>query len=78
MYIANCLVTFGMSDFESLSAKLSKTDIRFLLIFSVFDWNKSHYLYVGWCVIIFHLFYIMVFFLIDKKKHSSGGFKTTA
>jgi hypothetical protein len=39
MYIANCSVTFGMSDFESLNVKLSETDILFLLIFNVLDWN---------------------------------------
>jgi hypothetical protein len=32
-------VTFGMSDFESLNVKLSETDILFLLILNVLDWN---------------------------------------
>ena len=54
-------VTFGMSDFEILNVKLSETDIIFLLILNVFDWNKSHYLYVGWCVISFHVCYTMFF-----------------
>jgi hypothetical protein len=68
MCIANCSVTFGMRVFESLSVKLSETDIRFLLILNMLDWNKSHYLYVGWCVISFHVFYIM-FFQINEKKN---------
>ena len=67
MYIANCSVTFGMRDFISLNVKLSETDILFLPVLNVFNWNKSHYLYVGWCVIIFHVFYI-IFLLIDLKK----------
>ena len=37
--IANYSVTFGMSDFESLNVKLSETDMLFLLILNVLDWN---------------------------------------
>ena len=39
MYIANCSVTLGMIDFESLNVKLSETDILFLLILNVLDSN---------------------------------------
>ena len=38
MYIANCSVTFGMSG-NRLNVKLSETDILFLLILKVLDWN---------------------------------------
>ena len=77
MYIANCTVTFEMSG-NRLIVKLSETDILFLLILNVLDWNKSHYLYAGWCVISFHVFYIMFLLVKNKTKNSSGGFKTTA
>jgi hypothetical protein len=40
-----------MSDFENLNVKLSETDIIFLLILNVLDWN----------IIICHVFYIMFF-----------------
>ena len=50
----------------------------FLLILNVLGWNKSHYLYAGWCVISFHVFYIMFLLVKNKTKNSSGGFKTTA
>ena len=38
MYIANCSVTFRISDFERLNVKLSETDILSVLIY-VLDWN---------------------------------------
>ena len=37
MYIANCSVTSGMSDLESLNVKLSETDILSVLMYVV-DW----------------------------------------
>ena len=73
MYNANCLVTFRMSG-NRLSVKFSETDILFLLILNVLDWNITWML--DGALLVFMCF--ILFLLVNNKKHSSVGFKTTA